>query len=324
MATGSPRAKAVVWIAVLLCIVFIGIQFIRPAIENPPVTAEIQAPPAVKQILRSSCYNCHSDETKLPWYDQVAPAYWLAERDVEKGRMALNFSEIGELSAAQQKGLLFEAINQIQLGVMPLPAYRAIHPGSAVTPEQLEILRAYLHPPAPKQAAPQAQVQAADAQYEAWQHAANAIPAVQPEPNGIAFIPDYKNWRVISSTDRFDNHTMREILGNEIAIKAIAEHRINPWPDGTVFAKVAWAQQPDAQGISHTGAFVQVELMIRDQKKYAATKGWGWGRWRGADLKPYGRDASFAHECVDCHKPVRKNDYVYTAPLAGQGTGGQQ
>jgi hypothetical protein len=54
--------------------------------------------------------------------------------------------------------------------------------------------------------------------------------------------------------------------------------------------------------------------MIRDSKKYAATKGWGWARWRGAGLKPYGEDAGFTAECVGCHTPVRDKDYVFTTP----------
>ena len=132
-------------------------------------------------------------------------------------------------------------------------------------------------------------------------------------------MPDYKNWRAISSTDRWDNHTMREILGNEIALKAIAENHINPWPDGTVFAKVAWQQSaPDAQGVVKTGAFVQVELMVKDAKRYASTEGWGFGRWRGTDLKPYGKDAGFQNECTGCHAPMAKNDFVYTMPIGGQ------
>ena len=141
---------------------------------------------------------------------------------------------------------------------------------------------------------------------------------VEPEPNGVAFLPDYKNWKAISSTDRYDNHTMRVILGNDVAVKAIADGHINPWPDGTAFAKVAWLQQPDGKGAVHTGAFVQVELMIRDGKKYKDTAGWGWGRWRGTDLKPYGKDAAFTDECVSCHAPVSKNDYVYTMPIKGE------
>ncbi len=86
---------------------------------------------------------------------------------------------------------------------------------------------------------------------------------------------------------------MRVILGNDIAIKAIAEKNIQPWPDGATFAKVAWQEAPDANGILRPGKFVQVELMVKDKTRYAATAGWGWGRWRGTDLKPYGKDAHF-------------------------------
>ena len=312
----QPRLRACLWLVAIAGIGFIGIQFIRPELTNPPVTADLQAPPEVKQILRNSCYNCHSNETKLPWFDKVVPAYWIAATDVKEAREHVNFSEIGKLPAAQQKGILFEAVNQIQLGAMPLPAYRRVHPGSAITPEQLTVLRQYLNPPVPNQAV--TDTAAADAQYDKWVHANSIAPNVLPTPNGIAFLPDYKNWKAISSTDRFDNHTMRVILGNDIAVKAIAENHINPWPDGTTFAKVAWQQQPDDQGVVHTGAFIQVEFMICDSNKYASTKGWGWARWRGSDLKPYGKDAAFTNECIGCHEPVRQNDYVYTMPFKGQ------
>jgi len=77
-------------------------------------------------------------------------------------------------------------------------------------------------------------------------------------------------------------------------------------------------QQADGLGSIRTGAFQQVEFMERDSKKYAATKGWGWGRWRGTDLKPYGTSAAFTDECVGCHTPMRDNDYVYTMPFRGQ------
>ena len=129
---------------------FFCLQFIRPTLTNPPVTAELQAPPEVKQILRNSCYNCHSNETQLPWFDKVVPAYWLVTSDVKEARRHLNFSEIGKLPAAQQKAFLFEAVNMIQLGAMPLPAYLHVHPGAAITPEQLAVLRNYLTAPADK------------------------------------------------------------------------------------------------------------------------------------------------------------------------------
>ena len=111
---------------------------------------------------------------------------------------------------------------------------------------------------------------------------------------------------------------MRQILGNDIAVKAIAENHINPWPDGTAFAKVAWWQQADEKGEVRPGRFFQVEFMLRDSQKYAATLGWGWGRWRGTDLKPYGKDAEFAKECVGCHSPLRNTNFVFTLPIRGQ------
>jgi hypothetical protein len=58
-----------------------------------------------------------------------------------------------------------------------------------------------------------------------------------------------------------------------------------------------------------------VEFMVRDSQKYAGTLGWGWGRWRGATLKPYGKDASFTSECVGCHRALRDTDHVFTTPI---------
>jgi hypothetical protein len=301
----------------VLGISFVSIQFIRPALLNPPVEADLQAPPEVKQILRTSCYNCHSNQTVLSWFDQPVPAYWLVARDVREGRKHLNFSEIGKLPAAQQRGILFEAVSQIELGAMPLPAYKRAHPESAITAEKLAVLKSYLSPPAQKAATP-AEIAEADAQYDKWIQPGGVTPEVAPAPNGIAFLPEYKNWKAISSTDRSDNRTMRVILGNDAAVQAIADNHINPWPDGTAFAKVAWFQQPDDKGVVRTGPFFQVEFMIRDSRKYAATNGWGWARWRGAELKPYGKDATFTNECVGCHEPLTNTNYVFTAPIRGQ------
>ncbi|WP_158749565.1 heme-binding domain-containing protein [Acidobacterium sp. S8] len=299
-------------------VAFLGIQCIRPALDNPPVTAEIQAPPEVRQILRNSCYNCHSNETSLPWFDRIAPSYWLVVHDVKTARAHLNFSEIGKLPPAAQRGALFEAVNQIQLGDMPLPSYRHVHPDSTVTPEQLAVLKNYLDPFRPSPPADADQTAAVDTQFHNWTTSATPAPTVQPALNGIQFLPDYKNWRTVSTTDRGDNHTMRAILGNDIAIHAIETKQVQPWPDGAAFAKIAWERLSDDKGAVHPGRFIQVEFMIKDKTKYASTAGWGWARWRGTDLKPYGKTADFTGECVSCHLPVRDNDYVYTIPVTGQ------
>jgi hypothetical protein len=307
-----------VYLVAIALIGFAAIQFIRPRIDNPPVTAELQAPPEVRRILKNSCYNCHSNETQLDWFDQAAPAYWLVANDVKEARHHLNFSEIGKLPVAQQKATLYEAVNQVQLGAMPLPQYLLTHPHARVSAEDLAVLKNYLNPPGSASQPDEAAKTAADMQYEQWIQAGKQPLTVRPELNGITYFSDYKNWKVLSTTNRFDNHTLRVIFGNDIAMRAIAEHHINPWPSGTVFAKAAWAQQVVSDGETKTGAFLQVEFMIKDSAKYASTKGWGYARWRGMDLKPYGKDANFANECVGCHNPVRNNDYVYSFPLEGQ------
>jgi hypothetical protein len=291
---------------VLLLVLFIlALQVMRPTLSNPPVTAELQAPPEVKQILRNACYNCHSNETKLSWFDEPIPAYWLVVRDVQEARKHVNFSELGKLPQAQQNGILFEAVNQIQFGAMPLRSYKYAHPDAAVTPEQLAVLKAYLVRSSPHPA-------------RSGAASAPSVPdagTVSPAPNGIAFLPDYKNWRAVSSTDRFDNNTIRQILGNDVAIQAITDNHTKPWPNGTAFAKVAWVKEVDDQGIERPGSFIQVEFMIRDSGKYSSTRNWGFARWRGTELKPYGQDASFVNECVGCHEPMRKNDFVFTKPV---------
>jgi len=299
-------------------VAFVCAQFVRPSLTNPPVTADIQAPAQVKKIIETSCYNCHSNETSLPWFDRIVPAYWIAARDVKHGRARLNFSEIGKLPVAVQNAALFESVSQIELGAMSLPAYRRVHRESEIKPEQLRVLKSYLASVSPLQRSTNDEIAAADAQYEKWIRTSGAASAVSSAPNGIAFLPDYKNWKAISSTDRFDNHTIRQILGNEAAVRAIAENHINPWPDGSAFAKVAWLDQVDEKGSVRPGLFFQVEFMIRDARKYAGTLGWGWARWRGSDLTPYGKDASFTSECVGCHSPLASTNYVFTLPIRGQ------
>jgi Cytochrome P460 len=112
---------------------------------------------------------------------------------------------------------------------------------------------------------------------------------------------------------------MRVVLGNDLAIRAIADNHINPWPNGTMIGKVTWHEQREPSGVIVPGEFVQVEFMIRDSTKYRATAGWGWGRWIGTDLKPDGRTADFAStHCVDCHHAVQRNDYVFTMPINAQ------
>jgi hypothetical protein len=195
---------------------------------------------------------------------------------------------------------------------MPLPRFLALHPDAKVSPEELAELKAYLSPWAPLPVAASTSSQSSAAS------SGPLLPDLQnvkAEWNGLAFDPSFETWKPLSYTDRGDNNTFRFILGNDIAIQAAESGHISPWPDGARFAKIAWQQELGNDGIVYPGKFIQVELMVKDAKKYASTEGWGWGRWRGLDLKPYGTDARFVNECTSCHLPVKGNDYVYTLPI---------
>jgi hypothetical protein len=296
-------------------VTFALMQLVRPGIPSKPATAEIEAPPDVKRILEKDCFSCHSDQWRLSWFDQIVPGYWLVRHDVLTAREHLDFSTLGAKPPAVQKAALYESVNMIQLGAMPLPAFVKLHPEAKVTPEDLATLKAYLSPWKPTVVHSIDVPQSNDATKTSGVHAPVSLASVQQEFNGFPFDPDFENWKSISTTQRGDNNTFRFILGNDVAIRAAQSGNISPWPDGTRFAKIAWQQQLGPDGLVHPGKFVQVEIMLKDAHRYQNTEGWGWGRWRGLDLKPYGEDARFVNECTGCHQPVRGNDYVYTLPI---------
>ena len=83
----------------------------RPTRDNPPVWASIDAPHDVERILRRSCYDCHSNETRWPWYSHLAPRSWLVAADVHEARVRMNFSEWPEARPARNR-LLFQATHR--------------------------------------------------------------------------------------------------------------------------------------------------------------------------------------------------------------------
>ena len=139
---------------------------------------------------------------------------------------------------------------------------------------------------------------------------------VPPAPNGITLPENYKDWRVIASSSRIDNNTLRVILGNDIAVAAARNGTTNPWPDGAILGKMVWKNTTlKAWGKAVVpGEFVHAEFMFKDAEKWKETGGWGFARWKGMDQAPYGKDASFVNECFSCHTPVKDNDYVFTHP----------
>jgi hypothetical protein len=304
------------WIVVfaMLFFVFIGIQFIRPNIPHPAITGDLTATVEVKSIFRRSCYNCHSNETQLSWYDKIVPVYWQVRDHIVDGRNVLNFSEWDKLAPADQEAKMWESVNQIMTASMPLSAYTFVHRSARITAEDLQVLKNYISGLPVLQAGDSQKIENLREQilHENEYQDRKNIPVAL---NGIAFIPDYKNWQPVSSTERYDNGTLRVIVGNDVAIKAITEGNTNPWPEGTIFGKITWDELRDSMGITRTGAFKQVEFMIKDSKKYNDTRNWGFARFKTTAMLPYGKNKLFASECVNCHQPMKEHDFVFTVPF---------
>jgi hypothetical protein len=113
-------------------------QIGRPAHAVPSVGSPRVASPAVEDILRSACYDCHSNETRWPWYGDVAPFSWLIDHDVTEGRRRLNFSYWAEY--ASDPGTLSQKLDQIShavaSGEMAPWYYRVLHPGARLSAAQ--------------------------------------------------------------------------------------------------------------------------------------------------------------------------------------------
>jgi Haem-binding domain len=109
--------------------------------RNPAVRPELSiqkaldVPPQVDGFLRRACYDCHSSETRWPWYSAVRPFSHLIESDVKHGRSVMNFSEWGatEASPAHAASTLVAACAAVQSGIMPKSPYPYIHPDARVT-----------------------------------------------------------------------------------------------------------------------------------------------------------------------------------------------
>ena len=96
--------------------------------DNPPVLGEIETPPEVHAILERSCYDCHSNQTRWPWYSRVAPVSWLVASDVHEAREHLNFSAWDSYSTDKRREFREEIRENVEEGEMPLWFYLPMHP----------------------------------------------------------------------------------------------------------------------------------------------------------------------------------------------------
>jgi hypothetical protein len=137
---------------------------------------------------------------------------------------------------------------------------------------------------------------------------------------GVSIPAGYRDWKLISmgrlKTDKLNQ--LRAQLGNDIAIKAFQEGTL-PFPDGTIIAALHWnyvpseendkvlvSAFPGAQSFV-AGSAVNVQFMVKDSKKYAATGGWGFADFKNG--KP--GDEALHETCFPCHEPAKAHDFVF-------------
>lgn len=119
---------------------FLVAQFIPVDRTNPPVETDVTAPAAVREILVKACFDCHSHETRWPWYSRIAPVSWLTARHVHEGRGDLNFSRWPAFDFTSQDLILREITQQIQRGAMPPRSYLLGHPEARLTADERRVL----------------------------------------------------------------------------------------------------------------------------------------------------------------------------------------
>jgi hypothetical protein len=137
-------------------------------------------------------------------------------------------------------------------------------------------------------------------------------------PVFVSKIPiGYRDWKFISvAHEEGQLNDIRAILGNEIAIEAYREDKL-PFPDGTIIARLAWNYVPSAQNNKVFGrdqSFVagsptNVQFIVKDSKRYAASGGWGFGQF---DKDGKSDNEALLRTCFPCHEKLQGHDFVFT------------
>lgn len=126
----------------VLLIVLIVVQFIRPArnvsrqLLATDITNTVPVPDTVLTTLRTACYDCHSNNTRYPWYTNIQPVAWFMANHIKAGKTDLNFSEFGSYFKRKQANKLRSINESVNEGSMPLSSYTLMHTNARLTERQ--------------------------------------------------------------------------------------------------------------------------------------------------------------------------------------------
>ena len=124
----------------------IVIQFFRPEKNSGPLDPELDllsvASPSenVADLIKNSCYDCHSNQTAYPWYSKISPVSWYLNKHIQRGKAELNASEYGNLDKSDKIEFLVDIAEVMEEGSMPLSSYTLIHKEARLSEEAREAI----------------------------------------------------------------------------------------------------------------------------------------------------------------------------------------
>lgn len=128
-------------IATLVIIQFFRIDKTTTPVDVTKDFISITKPPTkVAEIIKTSCYDCHSNQTNYPWYTNVAPLSWWIGHHIEEGKEHLNFSNWAAYSAKKADHKLEEFYEEVEKGKMPLASYTKLHAAAKLSSADKELL----------------------------------------------------------------------------------------------------------------------------------------------------------------------------------------
>lgn len=129
-----------------LAAVLLVIQFFQPEKNIKPVDPaedllmQTSPPEHLADLIKSSCYDCHSNQTVYPWYSKIAPVSWYLQKHITKGKEELNVSEYGSLDKADKIKVLVDFCEVVEAGTMPLVSFTLIHKAAKLSQEDKEAI----------------------------------------------------------------------------------------------------------------------------------------------------------------------------------------
>ncbi len=141
--------KILKFVAIGILVIVVGAQFIRPTKNNTNDQTKhfstlYPLPDSIEAILRVACYDCHSNNTRYPWYSEIQPVGWWLNGHIQDGKHDLNFSEFASYRIRRQYRKLQQVSDLVEANEMPLPAYTIIHKDAILTQQQKQLLSAWV------------------------------------------------------------------------------------------------------------------------------------------------------------------------------------